>query len=82
VPFREAHRRTGELLKRLADEGRRLADLDDEEWTAFGVKDGARMLDPDASVAARTMPGGPTVESVRSQADALEALVAARPVNP
>ena len=40
------------------------------------------MLDPDASVAARTMPGGPTVESVRSQADALEALVAARPVNP
>ncbi|MGZ8611874.1 MAG: argininosuccinate lyase [Actinomycetota bacterium] len=82
VPFREAHRRTGELLKRLADEGRRLADLDDEEWTAFGVKDGARMLDPDASVAARTMPGGPTVESVRSQADALEALVAARPINP
>ena len=82
VPFREAHRRTGELLKRLADEGRTLGDLDDEGWAAFGVKDGARLLDPDASVAARTMPGGPSAESVRSQADALEALITARPVNP
>jgi argininosuccinate lyase len=82
VPFREAHRRTGELLKRLAGEGRALADLDDEEWTAFGVKDGARMLDPDASVAARTMPGGPALDSVRSQAGALDAMLAARPVNP
>ncbi|MGZ8603119.1 MAG: argininosuccinate lyase [Actinomycetota bacterium] len=79
VPFREAHRRTGELLKRVDEEGRSLADLTDEEWTAFGVPGGAELLDPDRSVAARTMPGGPSAESVRSQADALERTIAGRP---
>jgi argininosuccinate lyase len=82
VPFREAHRRTGALLKRLADEGRALADLGDEEWEAFGVKDGSRLLDPDLSVAARTMPGGPSAESVATQADSLDAILATRSVNP
>jgi argininosuccinate lyase len=79
VPFREAHRRTGELLKDLADEGRRLSDLDDAAWTAFGVEQGARLLDPDASVAARAMPGGPAPASVLAQADAIVARLAARP---
>jgi argininosuccinate lyase len=82
VPFREAHRRTGELLKELAEAGRGLADLDDGEWAAFGVREGARMLDPDASVAARTMPGGPSAASVRAQAEAVRAELARRPVNP
>jgi len=82
VPFREAHRRTGELLKRLDEEGRALAELDDDEWSAFGVQEGSRMLDPDASVASRTMAGGPSVASVRAQAEGLAALVAARPLNP
>ncbi len=80
VPFREAHRRTGELLKRVDEEGRSLADLTDEEWTAFGVPGGAELLDPDRSVASRTMAGGPSAESVRSQADALERTIAGRPV--
>ncbi len=82
VPFREAHRRTGGLLKELAARGGTLAGMDAEGWAAFGVPDGSRMLDPDASVAAHAMPGGPSVASVRSQAEALTALVAARPVNP
>jgi argininosuccinate lyase len=71
VPFREAHRRTGELLKELAARGRDLRDLDGGAWTEFGVPGGAAMLDPDASVAARTMPGGPAPASVEAQADAL-----------
>jgi argininosuccinate lyase len=71
VPFREAHRRTGELLRTIA-EGRSLADLTDDEWKAFGVPHGAELLDPDRSVAARTTPGGPSPESVRAQADMLE----------
>ncbi|MEP6759091.1 MAG: argininosuccinate lyase, partial [Actinomycetota bacterium] len=53
VPFREAHRRTGDLLKRLEAEGRSLRDLTDEEWTTAGVTDGAALLDPDRSLAAR-----------------------------
>jgi argininosuccinate lyase len=79
VPFREAHNRTGELLKRVDEEGRSLADLTDEEWNAFGVPSGAELLDPDRSVASRTMPGGPSAESVRSQVDALERTIAGRP---
>ncbi len=78
VPFREAHRRTGELLKRVDEERRSLVDLTDEEWAAFGVPSGAELLDPDRSVASRTMPGGPSAESVRSQVDALERLVTER----
>ena len=79
VPFREAHRRTGELLKRVDEESRSLADLTEEEWTEFGVVGGAEWLDPDRSVASRTMPGGPSAENVRWQADALEATIAGRP---
>ncbi len=75
VPFREAHRRTGELLKRLDVEGRTLNDMTDEEWAAFGVPDGATLLDPDRSIAARPTPGGPSTASVLAQCDALEALM-------
>jgi argininosuccinate lyase len=72
VPFREAHRRTGGLLKRIEDEGRSLADLDAEGWVAFGVPEGASMLDPDRSVAARTMAGGPSLASVDAQIAAVD----------
>ena len=82
VPFREAHRRTGALLKDLASAGRSLADLDEAEWAAFGVKDGTGLLDPEVSVAARTTAGGPSLASVRSQVEALSAVVSGRPVNP
>jgi argininosuccinate lyase len=78
VPFREAHRRTGELLKGLSASTRTLRDLTAEEWASFGVADGATLLDPDASVRARNGPGGPAPASVAVQADAIGAWLAAR----
>jgi argininosuccinate lyase len=78
VPFREAHRRTGELIKGLAEASRSLRDLPAEEWEAFGVKGGVALLDPDRSVGARTMPGGPSPDSVRHQAETIEAALAGR----
>jgi argininosuccinate lyase len=78
VPFREAHRRTGELLKRVDEEGRSLADLTDEEWAAFGVPDGAALLDPDRSIESRSGPGGPSSDSVGVQADSLDAALQVR----
>ena len=78
VPFREAHRRTGALLKELAGRGGTLTSMTDEEWEAFGVPGGRALLDPDASVAAHAIPGGPSAQSVRAQADALEAFLAGR----
>jgi argininosuccinate lyase len=82
VPFREAHRRTGELLKALAEGGRSLRDLDAGEWEAFGVPDGAARLDPDRSIASRPGPGGPSRASVERQAASLERFLEARPIQP
>jgi len=76
VPFREAHRRTGELLKRLDAEDRTMRDLSLDEWTDFGVPNGAELLDPDHAIAARSMPGGPSEASVEAQLAALDALLA------
>ena len=67
VPFREAHRRTGELVRRLGEEGRALGDLTDPEWEAYGLAGGAGLLDPDRSVRARGGPGGPAPVSVTAQ---------------
>jgi argininosuccinate lyase len=78
VPFREAHRRTGELLKRVEVEGRGLADLTEVEWKEFGVPDGSTRLDPERSVAAHTVAGGPAPDSVRAQVDTLEQALATR----
>ncbi len=78
VPFRQAHRRVGELLKRLDSEGRSLRGLGAEEWRDFGLPEGASLLDPDRSVRARSMPGGPSPASVLEQAQAIEATLASR----
>jgi len=75
VPFRAAHRRTGELLRRLGEDDRTLRDMRRDEWEAFGVPDGVALLDPDASIAARSGPGGPSPASVERQCAALESLV-------
>ena len=75
VPFREAHERTGAVLRRAADDGRTLRELTDEEWIAFGVPGAPALFDPDTSVAARGGRGGPSPASVIAQADALEAIV-------
>jgi argininosuccinate lyase len=78
VPFREAHRRTGALLKELARDGRSLRDLSVDEWKTFGVPGGSALLDPDASVRARTMPGGPSPDDVERQAAGIDSALAAR----
>ncbi|MGH2529218.1 MAG: argininosuccinate lyase [Actinomycetota bacterium] len=78
VPFRQAHWRIGDLLRRLDSEGRSLRDLTAEEWLHVGLADGARLLDPDRSVRARSMPGGPSPQSVLAQADAVDAALAAK----
>ena len=79
VPFREAHRRTGEFLKRLDADGRILRDATPQEWEAFGVPAGGALLDPDASIAARPGPGGPSPTSVVRQCDALDAILGPQP---
>ena len=73
--LREAHRRTGDLLKRLDAKGRSLRDLTADEWAAEGVPDGAALLDPDHSIAARPGPGGPSTASVLVQCDALDEML-------
>jgi argininosuccinate lyase len=78
VPFREAHRRTGELLKELGSEGRGFRDLTAEEWKQFGVPEGSQYLDAGQAVAARSTAGGPSPESVRQQADVIAATLSAR----
>ena len=76
VPFRDAHRRMGELLRRLEDEGGSLRGLSEDAWLAFGVPHGSSLLDPERSVAARSGPGGPSPASVKAQIDAIDAALA------
>jgi argininosuccinate lyase len=78
VPFREAHHRVGQLLKRLDVAGRSLDDLTPGEWAAEGLPDGPLLLDPDRAIGARKAPGGPSPSSVLAQADALERALSAR----
>ena len=78
VPFREAHRRVGELLRRLETEGITFNALSPDDWTDLGLPDGAALLDADRAVRARAIPGGTSPQSVIQQADALERLLAAR----
>ena len=78
VPFREAHRRTGELLKQLSEDKRTLRDMTSLEWEAFGVPDGAAYLDADRAVRARATSGGPSPESVSTQIELIERALAGR----
>jgi argininosuccinate lyase len=78
IPFREAHRRVGELLRALDADGRDVRDMDGSEWEAFGLPYGARSLDPDRSVQARDGHGGPSPDSVLAQAEAAERAIRGR----
>ncbi len=78
VPFREAHARVGALLARLASEVRTLRDLDVDGWTQLGLPGGAELLDAERALASRSMPGGPSPESVRRQIGSLEDLLRRR----
>ena len=71
VPFREAHHRTGRLLRDLDGQRRSLRDLHEDEWRAFGLERGSLLLDPDRSLAARSGRGGPSAASVKAQIDAI-----------
>ena len=64
--------------RKFPDQAAALRDLAPEEWLHVGLADGARLLDPDRSVRARSMPGGPSPQSVLAQADAVEAALAAK----
>ncbi len=75
VPFRIAHRRTGELLQRLGGEGRSLGDLTPPEWEAYGLPDGAGFLDPDRAVRVRDGHGGPAPAAVAAQISELQRLL-------
>jgi len=79
VPFREAHGRVGELLRRLEAEDLSFHDLSLDDWSGLGLPDGAVLLDADRAVRARAAPGGPSPESVREQAGTVERALAARP---
>jgi argininosuccinate lyase len=59
VPFREAHRRVGELLRRLEAEGLSFIALSPDDWATLGLPDGAALLDADRAVRARAAPAGP-----------------------
>lgn len=78
MPFREAHRKVGELVARLEAEGRSLAEatLDDLRSVAseFDEEDLSR-LDPVTSVRARVTPGSGGPESVRAQVAKIRELV-------
>jgi len=78
VPFRQAHRRIGELLNRLDAEHRSLRSLGPDEWRDLGLPKGGSLLDPDRSVRARSMAGGPSPASVLAQAGAVKAKLASR----
>lgn len=71
MPFREAHRVVGELVRYCLEEGKGLRDLK-ELWELKGFselfeEDVFELLLVDASVAARRTPGGTAPEEVRKQ---------------
>jgi argininosuccinate lyase len=78
VPFREAHRRVGELLLQLEAEDLSFHALSPDDWARLGLPDGADLLDADRAVRARATRGGPSPDRVRAQADELERLLASR----
>jgi argininosuccinate lyase len=82
VAFREAHRRVGELLRRLETEDLSFSALSPDDWATLGLPGGADLLDADRAVRARAMPGGPSPDSVRRQADELERRIAAAHASP
>lgn len=80
MPFREAHRITGEIVGRCARQGRGLADLSLDELKSFSVlfeQDVFSALDPAVSVDRRTSQGGTAREKVRSSLTEARALLEA-----
>ncbi len=73
VPFREAHRRIGELVKNLEADGRALDQATAEELGALSLTEDA------LSGALGATPGGPSADSVRRQLETLRRRLGAQP---
>ena len=70
MPFREAHRVVGEAVAFCLENGKRLEDLDDEQWQGLcpGVDPAVkRLLGVEQVVEARASPGGTARGEVRKQ---------------
>ena len=68
IPFREAHRITGEIVSHLTRQGRRFTDLTLDELKAYSDligEDIFQVMDPASSVDARKSFGGTARENVR-----------------
>jgi argininosuccinate lyase len=68
IPFREAHRITGEIVSHLTRQGRRFTDLTLDELKAYSdliEEDIFQVMDPASSVDARKSFGGTARENVR-----------------
>lgn len=77
VPFREAHRLVGELVARLAGDGRSLAEAGAADLAAVSdLFQPEHLVTPEAAVALRMIPGAGSPDSVDQQIDRLEALLA------
>lgn len=76
LPFREAHRVVGELVRSCLEQGRNPAEIPLEEYRRFSpLFDGDvyRVWDARACVAARRLTGGPAPETVRAEIARLRA---------
>ena len=74
VPFREAHERVARIVSALEADRRGLGDVGADEWKLLDPDLGPDVdafLTPEAAVARRPTPGGPSAESVRRQLAAL-----------
>ncbi len=83
VPFRQAHRVVGGLVRRAAESGKRLADLTLDELKAEHPafeEEVFRALDLDAAVERRSVVGGPARAAVASEVAALKRRLAERGV--
>jgi argininosuccinate lyase len=78
VPFREAHRQVGELVKRAETRGVALSSLRQEDFDSvsdqFGP-DAVNVLNYERSLRQREIPGGTGVEAVRRQIEAAKGLL-------
>jgi argininosuccinate lyase len=71
LPFREAHEVVGKLVSHCEEKGCGLEDLSTAELRSFSPlvgEDVHAVLRPEASLAARKLPGGPAPENVRAEA--------------
>ena len=82
VPFREAHRVVGGLVKRCIEDGKRLTDVGPEELKgthpAFD-DDALQLVDARASVESRRSPGGTSPEQVLAQIGKARSLLGVTP---